>query len=92
MALSIVPENISDALRGCTKETTSSFGDRPAVKVRLLQLNILSEDTAIKLKDMLASFEYSQWVDQATCEAVSDLEELGTEFFSNYRCEAILCI
>ena len=56
--------DIASALRGCTKETSTVFGGKIGVKVRLLSAKLLSPDLLSQMRSLTASYKFSDAVEK----------------------------
>ena len=84
LVLSMVPEDVTHALKSCTKETTAAFGEKHAVKVRLLSADLLSEESLASLHSMIDTFDFTDWVEQAVRDSDQRLRDLGEAWYQQY--------
>ena len=86
LVLSMVPEDITHALKICTKETTAAFGEKCAVKVRILSAELLSKEILANLHSMIetSDFTFTDWVEQAISNSDKHLRALGNAFYQDY--------
>ena len=81
LVLSLVPEDIVHALKSCTKETTAAFGEKYAVKVRILSADLLSEEILAGLLSLIETFDF--WVELAITASDQHLRDLGNAFYQD---------
>lgn len=75
-----LPENIFKAMKGVTKETTTTF-DGVKLKVRMLPASLLPERLLAELKALGQTYNFSDWIAKMLDEKQTRREETGEAFY-----------
>jgi hypothetical protein len=73
--------DIASALRGCTKETSTVFGGKIGVKVRLLSAKLLSADLLSQMRSLTATYKFSDAVERMLENNAAAQALFAKEFF-----------
>ena len=80
LPVSALPSNISKAVKGCTKETVTTF-DGKKMKIRMMSASLLSGKLLSDLRALGESYDFSDWVTRMLDDKKERKEELGAEFY-----------
>ena len=64
LSSSELPQDVSIAMKICTKVTSTVFAGKIGVRVRLLSAALLTKDTASKLQKLAVSHKFSDWAEK----------------------------
>ena len=81
ISLSKIPPQIAQALRSCTRETTSTFSGKLGTKIRILSAGLLSEESVLQLKSQIDTVDFADWVEQSNNDSDQLMTDLGNEFY-----------
>ena len=80
-----VTDNIATALRNCTKTTSTVFGGKLGVRVRLLPSSLLSPELLTKMRSLTETIKFEDTVKKVLDNKEAALAVFGREFFKQVR-------
>ena len=80
-----VPENIAVVLRNCTKTTSTVFGGKLGVRVRLLPTSLLSPELRSKMRSLTETIKFEDAVKKIMDGKEADHALFGREFFKQVK-------
>ena len=80
LSSSELPPDVALALKICTKETSSVFGGKQGVRLRLLSAALLTSKTVTTLRQLTVSHKFSDWAEKWHESKVMNWNFLAQEF------------
>ena len=81
LLLSSLPQEVYTATKAVTKETSTFFAGKHAVKVRMLSVNLLKDEHVAALKDLKVSHNFSDWVERMLEQQCEKKNKLALDFY-----------
>ena len=79
------PEDVARAIRNCTKVTSTVFGGKLGVKVRLLSSSLLSAENLAKMRSLSTSIKFADAVERMLANKAATNKVFGREFYKQVR-------
>ena len=84
LTMSTLPPDVGRALKGCTKETVSSFAG-VKTRFRIMSASLLPQNLSMELKSLGLSYNFTDTVSRMLDEKKMWREKLGQEFYQQMK-------